>query len=173
MDENRKASEHRDGVTGTVGPYGERTKTLFHALRDMAGLDGETLAGMLGLSGPQWIHRWERDGQQDPPLDAWQTVENAARQHWEMVDAILHRVHGQDLTEGTRIDLTYYRSQAEHDRYGRDRGPYRQVNAVSLHAGLLLTQAGYEIAYVAPQTLPPVERAGIRLTRDSGASGRI
>ena len=173
MDENRKAREFRDGVTGTVGPYGERTKTLFHALRDMAGLDGETLARMLGLSGSQWIHRWERDGQQDPPLDAWQTVENAAKRHWELVNAILHRVHGRDLPEGTRIDLTYYRSQAEYDRYGRDRGPCRQVNEVSLHAGMLLTQDGYEVAYVAPRDMPPVERAGIRLTRDGGASGRI
>ena len=173
MDGNRKASEYRDGVTGTTGPYGERTKTLFHALRDMAGLDSETLARKLGLSGPQWIHRWERTGQQDPPLDAWQTVENTAKRHWELVNAILNRVQGQGLPEGTCIDLIYYRSQAEYDRYGRDRGPYRQVNAVSLHAGLLLTQSGYEVAYVAPQGLPPVERTGIRLTRDTDASGRI
>ena len=173
MEENRKASEFRPSVTGTVGPYGERTKTLFHALRGMAGLDSETLARMLGLSGPQWVHRWERDGQQDPPLDAWQTVENTAKRHWELVNAILNRVQGQDLPEGTCIDLIYYRSQAEYDRYGRDRGPYRQVNAVSLHAGLLLTQSGYEVAYVAPQGLPPVERTGIRLTRDTDASGRI
>ena len=91
----------------------------------------------------------------------------------ERNDAILYRVHGRGLPEDTRIDLTYYRSQAEYDRYGRDRGPYRQVNAVSLHAGLLLRQAGYVVAYVAPQDLPPVERSGIRLTRDTGASGRI
>ena len=173
MEENRKASEFRPGVTGTVGPYGERTKTIFHALRDMAGLDSDTLARMLGLSGPQWIHRWERDGQQDPPLDAWQTVEATAKRHWVLVNAILNRVQGQGLPEDTRIDLTYYRSQAEYDRYGRDRGPYRQVNAVSLHAGLLLRQAGYGVAYVAPQDLPPVERAGLRITRDTGASGRI
>lgn len=160
-------------MTGTTGPYGERTKTLFHALRDMAGLDSETLARMLGLSGPQWIHRWERDGQQDPPLDAWQTVEATVKRHCELVNAILLRVHGQGLPEGTSIDLAYYRSQAEYDRHGRDRGPYRQVNAVSLHAGLLLTQDGYEVVYVAPQDLPPVERAGLRLTRDTDTSGKI
>ena len=63
--------------------------------------------------------------------------------------------------------------QGDRRLYRPDSGPYRQVNAVSLHAGLLLTQSGYEVAYVAPQGLPPVERTGIRLTRDTDASGRI
>lgn len=173
MEQTGKANEYREGVTGTTGPWGVRTKTLFRALRDMAGLDGDTLARMLGLNGPQWIHRWERDGQKDPPLDAWRIVESFADLHRDQVDAIVRDVAGRDAPRGTRIDLIYYRSQAEYDAYGRDPGPYGPVDAAVLHAGLLLSQAGYDVAYVAPAGLPPVERAAIRMTRDGDAAGKI
>ena len=86
-------------------------------------------------------------------------------QHVEAVEAALDAVDGIEEVQGNppdHVDLTYYRSQAHYDEFGRDEAVYSVINARSREIGAILQAEGYTVRYVYPEDADTVSTLGGR-----------
>ena len=131
------------------------TKAEFRAVRERVGLTQKMLADQLGNT-IDMVKKWENPKYSNPPQDAITLLENALDSHQRIVDEAIRHVHATtSLHEGKPqgIDLLYYRSQAQYDKYGRDVGEYNVVNARTREIAVRLQQDGYPVTLHYPEDL--------------------
>lgn len=98
------------------------------------------------------VKKWEK-GENPIPLDAWGVLSDwmdrfdAAVETAVSVAQTRAAVHG----EIGAVELTYYRTQAEYDEHGRDKGPFGFVNAVTRKVADELEALGADVRFVYPQ----------------------
>lgn len=142
------------------------------------GLDDDTIrefAGLLDSSSFDRVHVLERARQDfryvsdETELIAFGlcvcVFDAMFPQHVEAVEAALDAVDGIEEVQGNppdHVDLTYYRSQAHYDEFGRDEAVYSVVNARSREIGAILQAEGYTVRYVYPEDADTVSTLGGR-----------
>ena len=128
------------------------SKAEFRATRERVGLTQKALAVMMGVD-VRTVKRWEEPELPDPPKYAQDRLQEALEAHTAIVQAAIRRVDAIVEQQGrppASMCLTYYRSQAQYDRYGRDRGDFNVINARSREIGALLRQRGITVSYAYP-----------------------
>lgn len=132
---------------------GQRTKATFKALRETVGLSQDNVAKDLGVSVTS-VKRWERPGYQYPPADAWEYMLDAYRAHCDAVNGALEQVDEiADLVghDPELVPITYWRTQEQYDRAGRDPGYVGVVNACARAVGDELLKQGIEVEWRFPE----------------------
>lgn len=128
------------------------SKAEFRATRERVGLTQTALAGALDVR-VETVKRWENPQYDEPPAFAWDYLSGVLEAHTAIVQSTIRRVDMIAEQQGAlpkTMCLTYYRSQAQYDRYGRDKGDFNIINARSREIGMLLSQRGIEVKYVYP-----------------------
>ena len=131
-----------------------RTPADMRAVRDIVGLRIEDLANACNIA-VRTLRSWEKKGQDwfipddiciylEKLLDNYNNGVNIAL---DQVSAIIETMEG----EPSEIPLTYYQNQNQYDLYGRDRGNYRLVNAITRGVAEVLIKDGYNVRFVYPE----------------------
>ncbi len=123
--------------TGALRHQSEDARRPFRQCR----ADGETLGEALGEAEAADVQAW---------------LGRMLDLHIQAVEAALDAVDGIEEVQGNppdHVDLTYYRSQAHYDKFGRDEAVYSVVNARSREIGAILQAEGYTVRYVYPEIL--------------------
>lgn len=131
----------------------ERTKADLKALRERVGLSQQNLADMLRVN-VRSVKRWEHETYPwEAPEEAWEILERAKAVQDEAVRAALDIVDEQreDLGKENHVTITYFRDQAMYDRFGREDGPFGQVNANSRAVATALEARGCEVVFRYPE----------------------
>lgn len=131
----------------------QRTKATFKALRETVGLSQDNVAHDLGVSVTS-VKRWERPGYQCPPADAWEYMLDAYQAHCDAVNGALEQVDEiADLAgcDPELVPITYWRTQDQYDRLGRDPGYVGVVNARARAVGEELLKQGIEVEWRFPE----------------------
>lgn len=131
----------------------QRTKATFKALRETVGLSQDNVARDLGVSVTS-VKRWERPGYQHPPVDAWDYLLDAYQAHCDAVNGALEQVdeiadiagHDPEL-----VPITYWRTQEQYDKAGRDPGYVGVVNARARAVGDEILLRGIEVEWRFPE----------------------
>ena len=129
------------------------SKAQFRETRERCGISQQMLASRAGVKVLS-VKRWEKPGEAEAPADVQAWLESMLTQHVEAVEAALDAVDGIEEVQGNppdHVDLTYYRSQAHYDRYGRDNGDYAVVNARSREIAAILESQGVEARFLYPE----------------------
>ena len=128
------------------------SKAQFRAMRERCGISQQMLANQAGVK-VMSVKRWEKPGEAMPPQDVQDWLEDmlaahvrAVRTVLDVVDSIIDRQEH----EPTHVSLSYYRSQAHYDRYGRDKANFSVVNARSREAAAILENRGVAVRYRYP-----------------------
>lgn len=140
------------------------SKAQFRETRERCGISQQMLASRAGVKVLS-VKRWEKPGEAEPPADVQAWLESMLSQHVEAVEAALDAVDGIEEVQGNppdHVDLTYYRSQAHYDEFGRDEAVYSVVNARSREIGAILQAEGYTVRYVYPEDADTVSTLGGR-----------
>lgn len=140
------------------------SKAQFRETRERCGISQQMLASRAGVKVLS-VKRWEKPGEAEPPADVQAWLESMLTQHVEAVEAALDAVDGIEEVQGNppdHVDLTYYRSQAHYDEFGRDEAVYSVVNARSREIGAILQAEGYTVRYVYPEDADTVSTLGGR-----------
>lgn len=133
----------------------ERTKADFAALRETVGLTQANLADDLGVN-PRSVKRWEQPGMDgyEPPADAWGMLDSYADTRRRIVDHARETVISTGEEAGRQpeqVVLTYYRSQEQYDRLGRDEGWYGVANANARAVAAELRRYGFSVVFRYPE----------------------
>ena len=140
------------------------SKAQFREARERCGISQQMLASRAGVKVLS-VKRWEKPGEAEPLADVQAWLESMLTQHVEAVEAALDAVDGIEEVQGNppdHVDLTYYRSQAHYDEFGRDEAVYSVVNARSREIGAILQAEGYTVRYVYPEDADTVSTLGGR-----------
>lgn len=127
------------------------TPADFRACREGIGLTQIDIAGECHVRVLQ-VKRWEK-GEAAIPMDAWETLSDWMDRFDSAVETAIAvaqtraAVHGEIGT----VELTYYRTQADYDEHGRDKGPFGFVNAVTRKVADELEAMGADIRFVYPE----------------------
>lgn len=161
QDGRSAGTDSGSAADATAVPSGKmmRTKAGFRRLRQQVGFTQVALAEALGIdSGKQHgtidaiVKDWESpENDSVIPDKAWELLfalrkrerEDAAR--W--VDTLVQMHHG----TSEPIDLTYYRTQSEYERYSHRKGHYGLSNAMVRRVGDGLEGRGFLVRYVYPE----------------------
>lgn len=122
------------------------TKADFKALRERLGYTQLNAAQALGVD-VRTIKRWEKPQQPEPPADAWAWLDAEADRFDEMRD---HMARKCVESGASRAILTYYRTQEQYDRSGRDPGSYGFANALARAVGEDCLLEDMEVEYRYP-----------------------
>ena len=131
------------------------TKAEFRAVRERVGLTQKMLADQLGNT-IDMVKKWENHKYSNPPQDAITLLEKALDSHQRIVnEAIRHIQATTSVHEGKPqgVDLIYYRSQAQYDEHGRDKGNYSVINARTREIAMILEHDGYLVCLQYPEDL--------------------
>ena len=133
----------------------DHTKADLKARREMAGLTQLDLAKALGVD-IRSVKRWEKpdNGYPTAPRDAWDIIDGALAVQRQAVTLALAKVQEIEDAQGgapEEVDLTYYRSQADYDDFGRDPGPVGVADATARAVAAELEAAGYHVRFRYPQ----------------------
>jgi hypothetical protein len=131
-----------------------RTPADMRAVRDIVGLRIEDLANDCNIA-VRTLRSWEKQGQDwfipddicvylEKLLDNYNNGVNIAL---DQVSAIIETMEGAP----SEIPLTYYQNQNQYDLYGRDKGNYRLVNAITRGVAEVLINDGYNVRFVYPE----------------------
>lgn len=119
------------------------------ALRETVGASQADVAKALSVS-TKAVKYWER-GDYRIPQDAWDVLDEWAYAMDEAVEACvssaLEAVGG---IEGVTVTLSYYRDQAQYDRFGRDAGEFGRVNAIARETARELARRGIVANFAYP-----------------------
>ena len=129
------------------------SKAAFRAARERCGISQKMLADRFG-NAVLTVKRWEKPGEAEAPADVQAWLGRMLDLHIQAVEAALDAVDGIEEVQGIppdHVDLTYYRSQAHYDKFGRDEAVYSVVNARSREIGAILQAEGYTVRYVYPE----------------------
>lgn len=144
----------------------DRSKADFRALRESIGLSQTDLGRMLGVK-TLTVKRWEKDGPDgyEIPGEAWDVLDERAEVHRQMVGHVVERCVEAFESRGEyphHVTITYFRSQEDFDRFGRDRGPFGFANAVAQDAARGLRRLGFEVRFEYPDSPDNVYRSAMR-----------
>lgn len=139
------------------------TKAWLRAVRDRIGLSQAALAKLANVT-VDTVKKWENPRYNPVPDDVVTIVQALLDKHEAVVaDAVaaskqLRSEHDGALPEA--VELTYYRSQAEYDRYGRDSleglpDTYQVVNARTREIAVEMEHRGIPVEYVYPEQRGP------------------
>lgn len=129
------------------------SKADFRVARERCGVSQKMLADHFG-NAVLTVKRWEKPGEYDPPEDVREYLAGLLEQHVKAVETVLDAVEDVAEKQGRlpdHVDLLYYRSQAHYDRYGRDKGDYRLVNARAREVAAVLESQGIEARFRYPE----------------------
>lgn len=125
-------------------------KAWFRATREMVGLSQQDVALAMGVS-VRSVKRWENpeaDGS-SIPQEAVDWMGERLMEFGVAVDNALDVID--ELPEGLeRMQLTYYRDQAQHDIFGRGLANYAMVNAISRAVAAECMVEGIEVDWAYP-----------------------
>ena len=140
----------------------ERTHADFRMRREMLGLSQADVADALGVA-QRTVRRWESPDEGRAPGFAWEWLEEMAETFEAMCDAAIEAL---DDAPGTAVlDVTYYRSQDEYDRLGRDEGYYGMVNAATREVCKAAEERGIRCRAVFPEEATGAVEMARELTR--------
>lgn len=92
----------------------------------MVGLSQQDVADFADVA-IMTVKRWEKpDNQWTPPDDVWSWLMECREAQKATVDAAISAVESEGVKS---VQLVYYRTQEEFDRFGREPGPYTVANA--------------------------------------------
>lgn len=123
-----------------------RGKAEFRALRDALGLSQADVARMLGIDVAN-VKRWEKPGEAHPKPFAWELLDKLEVRQRETVRQGVEAVMRMQEEHGSlpeRVQLTYWRDQAQYDAMGRDEGPFGMANANARLVAHELARLGVE-----------------------------
>ena len=119
------------------------TGATFRALRTLLGYDQEAVARTLGVS-KKTVSRWE-SGYFDIPDTVIEWLSMWLERSGCIIDAALDAAKGADC-----VHLTYYRTQLEYDKAGRDAGNYHLANANARRVADALMAQGIDVVFGYP-----------------------
>lgn len=128
------------------------TGATFRALRTLLGYDQEAVARALGVN-KKTVSRWE-SGYFDIPDNVVEWLNMWLERSGYIIDAALDAAEGADC-----VHLTYYRTQLEYDKAGRDTGNYHLANANARRVADALMAQGIDVVFSYPGDDATVEAA--------------
>lgn len=130
-----------------------RSRAEFRALRESVGYSQADVARALGVT-VRSVRRWEipTPGYRGAPADAWALLDDAMERQAATVAGSLDAVDGlREQVPDAPVQLTYYRSQAQFDEYGREPGtPYGAANANTRLVADQLRCQGVDVSFAYP-----------------------
>lgn len=132
----------------------EHKKADFKARREMLGLSQSLLADVCDVTTTS-VKRWERPGFPEPPEDAWDYIEECEERQQKIVAFAVDKAEELARETGAQeVFLTYFRSQEEYDKHGRDPGSCMMANANVRRIAAILAHQGYDVSFVYPEDWP-------------------
>lgn len=128
------------------------THAELKALREGCGLSQVEVAKAAD-TGQRSIARWEStDERYDAPKRVWRYLREVERTQDEQVKYCVDAAKEQAkaLGDPTVVALTYYQSQEQYDKFGRDEGPVGWANAVARKTAAELRRLGFEVEFRYP-----------------------
>lgn len=129
------------------------SKAQFRVLRERIGYSQYHLARLLNVD-ERSVKYWENPRYAYPPEAAWQILEEGLEAHLQAVDTVIDAVEKQAREAGHLprfVDMLYYRTQAQYDKYGRDKGDYLVVDARAREIAIRLEEQGVEARFHYPE----------------------
>lgn len=120
------------------------------AIRHITGMSQRYVAEQLEVQ-EKSVKLWERGVRPVPPeVTEWANAQLARFN--DAVDDTVEQTLAMagDLDEAPAIDVTYYRTQGQYDRLGRDEGEVEQVDAKARAIGQRLALEGFDVQYCFP-----------------------
>ena len=126
-------------------------KAMFKAAHEGMGLSQANVAGALKVD-VRTVKRWERPGEAAPPKFAWDYLEDLQAAFDQQVSDAVSGIEAMTAENGMpgKVTLTYYRTQEDYDRFGRDNGPFGFRNAMTREVAQLLKNRGYRVEFAYP-----------------------
>lgn len=126
-----------------------RGKADFRARREMVGLRQGDVADALGVT-VMSVNRWEREGFNDPPDEAWNLIEFHEAEQDRMVGEI-----AEAFPDGSRAGITVFRTQDEFEAVkalhgGEGVETFGVANATAMEAARTLDALGVEVRFRYP-----------------------
>lgn len=126
-----------------------RSKADFRARREMIGLTQGDIADALGVT-QMSVNRWEREGFNDPPDEAWSLIEFHEAEQGRRVGEI-----AEAFPDGSRAGITVFRTQDEFEAAkalhgGQGAETFGVANATAMEAARTLDALGVEVVFRYP-----------------------
>ncbi len=141
-------SEGYDDAFTAAVKAAQRTHADFRMQREELGLSQADAADALGVT-QRSVQRWEKPGGAKPPAFAWEWLDGMCELFADMLTAASQALDG--APDGTLVGATYYRSQGEYERHGRDGGYFGMANAVTREVCRVARGRGIECHAVFPE----------------------
>ena len=133
----------------------KRGKADFRAQREMLGFSQDEVAQALHVQ-TVTVKKWESEKSPNPvPVDAWEWIDSMEAIHYIAVENAVNQVKDveQEVGDAPRvITLTYFRSQDDYNRYGRDKGSFVVVNTRTRAVAAELRRLKYEVHFEYPDS---------------------
>lgn len=129
----------------------QKSGIAFRFRRDAIGLSQQDIADAVDVS-RRTVKYWEQDAY-SVPEDAWEYLSHMEKVFQKGVTAGLLQVAEVTKQLGTapnEVALTYFRSQEDYDRYGRDAGSFGFRNAMTREIARKLKERGQKIRVIDP-----------------------
>lgn len=128
-------------------------KAGFRATRERLGLTQQNIADMAEVTVLS-VKKWEKLSGNNIPADVQDLMRSLEDNFDEGVEATLSALAGIVENQGGNpetVEITYFRSQEDYNRAGRDDGPFGYVNAMSRAVASRLTDMGIPVRFIYPE----------------------
>ena len=125
-----------------------RSKAEFRASRETLGLSQGNVARLLGIDVAN-VKRWEKPGEAYPKPFAWELLDELMKLRRKTIAEGVEVVLSMQEHDGMpdRVQLTYWRDQAQFDAMGRDEGPFGMANANARGVAAELERLGIDVEW--------------------------